>query len=574
MAGFFAEAAALRPRTLAVLILAACLGAALFSSQEPPADLVLFNGKIYTGAESKPRAEAVAIREGRFAYVGTDEGARALAGPKTTVVNLKGAAAYAGFTDAHCHLGGIGRREMTLNLEGTKSLQDLLSRLQARAASAGPGDWVRGRGWIETFWKPPAFPTRWDLDKVSAQNPVLLTRADGHGAVANSAALRAAGITRDTPDPFGGRISRDPETGEPDGMLMDAAIELVTRRVPPPSADDVERAYVLGAQRCMRLGWTSVQDAGATYAEASILKKLSMERRLKLRVCTAVYGPGPDAQRLLRDGPAIGTSESRFTLRAIKVVLDGSLGSRSAALLAPYSDAPATSGFLTEKPEAVAPMLVDALKKGIQVETHAIGDLANRTILDLYEKAMADVPADQRAVRDPRWRVEHAQILDAAEIPRFAALGVIPSMQPSHAISDLHFAPKRLGAARLAGAYAWQSLLKTGAIIPAGSDAPVEKGDPLVEFYAAVARKDLKGFSGEGWHPEQAVSREQALKMLTLWPAYAAFEEKDRGSVEPGKFADLTVFSEDLMTAPEEKIPRAVCLMTVVGGEIAHRAQR
>jgi hypothetical protein len=571
--GFRVAAASLRPGRLAVLLLAACLGAAFSRSQEPSAHLVLYNGKIYTGVEPQPRAEAVAIGDGRFVYVGSDAGARALVGPRTTVVNLKGAAAYPGFTDAHCHLGGIGRREMTLNLEGTQSLQELLKRLEARAASAPPGEWIRGRGWIETFWKPPAFPTRWDLDKAARRNPVLLTRADGHGAVANSAALEAAGISKDTPDPFGGRISRDAKTGEPDGMLMDAAIDLVLRHVPPASADDVERAYVLGAQRCLRLGWTSVQDAGASYAEASILKKLSMERRLKLRVYAAVYGPGPEADRLLREGPPIGGSGEWFTLRAIKVVLDGSLGSRSAALLAPYSDAPETAGFLTEKPETVAPMLEEALRQGIQVETHAIGDRANRTILDLYEKALAAVPAEQRAVKDPRWRVEHAQVLDAAEVPRFAALGVIPSMQPSHAISDLHFAPARLGPQRLAGAYAWQSLLKTGAVIPAGSDAPVEKGDPRVEFYAAVARRDLKGFSGEGWHPEQKVSREQALKMLTLWPAYAAFQEKDRGSIEVGKLADVTVFSEDLMTVPEAKIPKAVCLMTVVGGEIAHRVQ-
>jgi hypothetical protein len=536
-----------------------------------PADLVLVNGVVYTVAEGSPRAEAVAVRGGRILYVGTSTAAKSLAGPGTVTVDLKGATVVPGLTDAHCHLAGIGRREMTLNLEGAGSLQEMLKRVEARVASAKPGEWVTGRGWIETFWTPPVYPTRWDLDKISPHNPVLLTRADGHGAVANSLALKAAAITKDTKDPFGGAISRDKATGEPDGMLMDAAIDLVASREPKERPGALEQALVAGAQRSVRLGWTEVQDAGETFAEASVLRRLYDAGKIKLRVYAAVYGPGPEAERLLKEGPTLGACGGRLTIRSIKVVLDGSLGSRSAALLKPYSDDPSKTGFLTEKPEAVAPMLEAALRKGIQVETHAIGDRANRTILDLYEKAFAAVPADQRAVRDPRWRVEHAQVLAPEDLPRFAKLGVIPSMQPSHAISDLHFAPNRLGVDRLAGAYAWRSLIDSGCRIPAGSDAPVEQGDPMVEFYAAVARKDLKGFSGEGWRPEQAVSREQALRMLTLWPAYAAFQEKERGSLEVGKAADLTVLSADIMTVPEREIPKVRCLMTVIAGEVAYR---
>jgi predicted amidohydrolase YtcJ len=255
------------------------------------------------------------------------------------------------------------------------------------------------------------------------------------------------------------------------------------------------------------------------------------------------------------------------------VIFDGALGSRGAALLKPYSDAPETSGYLTEKPEDLKPMFEEALRRGIQVETHAIGDRANRTILDLYEQAFRAVPPNERKVREPRWRVEHAQIVDLADIPRFAKLGVIPSMQPSHAISDLFFAPARLGMDRLAGAYAWQSFLKSGSIICGGSDAPVERGEPMIEFYAAISRKSVKGFSGEGWHPEQAVSREQALKMFTIWPAYAAFEENDKGKIDIGMLADFTVLSNDIMKIPEPEILNTRCVMTVIGGEIVFETQ-
>jgi predicted amidohydrolase YtcJ len=271
---------------------------------------------------------------------------------------------------------------------------------------------------------------------------------------------------------------------------------------------------------------------------------------------------------LLNEGPTIGAFENRFTLRTIKVISDGALGSRGAALLGPYSDAPDTSGFLTVKAEELRPMLIEALRKGIQVETHAIGDRANRFILDEYERALNAVPVAERKIAEPRWRVEHAQIVNPADIPRFAKLGIIPSMQPSHAIGDLFFAPSRLGMERLEGAYAWESFIKSGVVVPGGSDAPVERGEPMIEFYAAVARKDPKGFSAEGWHPEEAVTREQALKMFTIWPAYAAFEEKLRGSIEVGKLADLTILSADIMKIPEAEILQTRCVMTVINGEI------
>lgn len=538
--------------------------------QVAPADLLLKNGNVYTANEQSPTAQAVAIKGDRIVFVGSNAEAQKYLGKDTKVVDLQGKTVLPGFTDSHQHLSGVGFREMTLNLEGSSSLKDLLAKLKSRVDQAKPGEWVTGRGWIETHWQPPVFPTRWDLDKVSPNNPVILGRADGHGAVANSAALKIGGVDRSTPNPFGGEISKDKQSGEPNGMLLDSAQGLVRRKVPATTREESERAVVLGAKRDVSLGWTQVQDAGGSYDEVEIFKKLYAAGAIKLRIYKAVYGPGSNANRLIKDGPIVGEFQNRLTVRTIKVVSDGALGSRGAALLAPYSDAADTSGFLTVKAEDLRPMLVEALKQGIQVETHAIGDKANRFILDEYETALKTVPESERKVANPRWRVEHAQIINPVDIPRFAKLGIIPSMQPSHAIGDLFFAPSRLGVDRLKGAYAWESFIKLGVIVPGGSDAPVERGEPMIEFYAAVARKDPKGFSDTGWHPEEAVTRDQALKMFTIWPAYAAFEENLRGSIEAGKVADLTILSADIMKIPELEILKTRCVMTVINGEIVY----
>jgi predicted amidohydrolase YtcJ len=538
--------------------------------QTTPADLILKNGAVYTANDQAPTAQAVAVKGDRIVFVGSNAEAQKYAGKDTRLVDLQGKTVLPGFTDSHQHLSGVGFREMTLNLEGSTSLQDLLVKLKARVDQAKSGEWVTGRGWIETHWQPPVFPTRWDLDKVSPNNPVILGRADGHGAVANSAALKIARVDKNTSNPFGGEISKDKQTGEPNGMLLDSAQELVRRKVPATTREEAERAVVLGTKRDISLGWTQVQDAGGSYDEVEIFKKLYTAGAIKLRIYKAVYGPGLNASRLLKDGPIIGEFQNRLTVRTIKVVSDGALGSRGAALLAPYSDAADTSGFLTVKVEELRPMLVDALKQGIQVETHAIGDRANRFILDEYETALKSVPESERKIANPRWRVEHAQIVNPIDIPRFVKLGIIPSMQPSHAIGDLFFAPSRLGIDRLQGAYAWESFIKSGVVVPGGSDAPVERGEPMIEFYAAIARKDQKGFSTTGWHPEEAVTRDQALKMFTLWPAYAAFEEKLRGSIEVGKLADLTILSADIMKIPELEILKTRCVMTVINGEIVY----
>ncbi len=533
------------------------------------ADLLLLNGTVYTLDDARPSAEAVAIRDGRILFVGTNGEAAAYRGGKTQVIDLAGKTVVPGLADSHAHLSGIGMREITLNLEGTASLGEVLEKVKERVGKSEPGEWVVGRGWIEGQWDPPVFPTRRDLDKVSPQNPVWLARADGHAGVANSLALRVIGVRKGIKDPPGGEILHDPKTGEPTGMLVDRAQSIIARFLPKDTPERTRQALLLGVRRSLEMGWTQVSIAGNSFGEVEMLRSLYEAGEIPLRLYDAVRGPGPDADRLLKEGATIGAYGGLFTMRGIKMVADGALGSRGAALFDKYDDADGNGLLMFQREEAL-PTLQRALRAGIQVETHAIGDRANRFVLDLYEEAFGSVPPGERKIVEPRWRIEHAQILDPADIPRFVKLGVIPSMQTSHAITDLYFAKRRLGEKRLAGAYAWRSLLDTGAHIAGGTDAPVEKGDPVVEFYAAVARKDLHGNSEDHWHLEQRVTREEALKMLTLWAAYATFEEDLRGSIAAGKWADLTVLSQDIMTVEESQIPQTRCEMTIVNGKIAY----
>jgi len=429
-----------------------------------------------------------------------------------------------GLTDAHYHLRGVGERELTLNLAGARSLAELQAQLQAWAEAHPDAAWITGRGWIETHYDPSVFPARQDIDAAVPDRPVYLTRADGHAGIANTKALAVAGIDRDTEAPFGGEILKDAE-GEPTGMLIDHAQALLQRHIPAGGRPDTKEALRVGGEVAARQGWATLHTIVDDWAEVEALRALYREERMPVRNYVAVRWPSDGADDLLGRGPIVGEFDGRLTIRAIKINFDGALGSRGAALLAPYADDPGNTGLLTHTPEELAPVLERALRNGIQVWTHAIGDRANRLILDLYEAAFAAVPVEERAVPEPRWRIEHAQHLTAEDIPRFAELGVIASMQPSHAIGDLHFAPSRLGLERLRYAYAWRDLLDAGVIVIGGSDAPVEVGDPHIEFHAAITRTDLDGYSGDGWHPEQRVSWEEAVKMFTTWAAYAAFED-------------------------------------------------
>ncbi len=549
----------------ALALLVGLSGTAAAQAQGATADLVIWGGPVYTGAEAAPKAEAVAVRDGRIAYVGDRAGAQRLAGPTTRVLDLKGAALFPGFTDAHAHLRGIGERELSLNLEGSKSAAEATARVKAYLAGRPGTGPVWGRGWIETGWPEGRFLHRSDLDPIAPDRPVLLVRADGHALVANSAALKAAGIDAATEAPAGGEILKGAD-GQPTGMLVDNAMALVGKLRAEPTEADKREAYAAAFKVEAAYGWTGVHNMSVDWADVALLEDLAAKGQAPLRVYNAVdIG---EAGPLLEGGPR-ASPDGRITTRAVKVYADGALGSRGAALFAAYHDAPSTTGLILTPPETMRAQMTRAYLSGVQVATHAIGDRGNAVVLDLYEQVFAATPPNVRMAA-PRWRIEHAQVLRPADIARFPRDAVIASMQPSHAIGDLHFAPARLGDARLDGAYAWKSLLDAGAVVAGGSDAPVERGDPLIEFYAAVARKDLSGFSTPAWRPGEALSRTQALKLFTSAPAFARFAEDELGTIEVGKRADLSAFSVDLMTAPESEIPKGHAVLTVVDGLVTY----
>ncbi|PWE16820.1 amidohydrolase [Marinicauda salina] len=556
---------------LALLAVAACGEPAPGpedSAAVEPADRVFSGGPIHTGVEARPTAEFVAVNEGRIVYVGDAEGGAEYVGEATEEVDLAGAAMFPGFTDAHVHVLGVGQRERMLNLEDVGSITELQAAV-ADAAADETATVIAGRGWIETHWPEDRFPTAADLDEVEAERPVVLTRADGHALVANTAALEAVGIDADTPDPDGGEILRD-EAGAATGMIIDTAMAPFADLVGAPEGEERAALLELGAQVLAESGWTGAHDMSVPYADVDVMARLAEEDRFAIRNYVAA---NPDAYSAIAEAAPRVEADGRVVARTVKLYVDGALGSRGAALLEPYSDAPGSRGLvMLEEADTIA-FMEQALRDGVQLAVHAIGDRGNRLVLDWMEAALDAVPVDERAVADPRWRVEHAQILDPEDLDRFAELGIIASMQPSHAIGDLHFAPDRLGDERLEGAYAWRDLVESGAVVAGGSDAPVERGEARIEFHAAVTRRDLEGYSGEGWHPEQALDRAAALKLFTIWPAYASFREDELGTIEIGKRADFSVFDRDLMTVPEDQLREARPVMTVVEGEIVWRAE-
>lgn len=466
------------------LLLALLLTVAAGSAQAQ--DLLILGGPIYTGVEATPTAEMVQVRAGRIVYVGAAAGAPDAAGLE--VVDLKGSALFPGFTDGHAHLDGIGWRELTLNLEGSTSVADAMAKLAewARAHPEGP---IVGRGWIETHWPEGRFLTAADLDAAAPRRIVLLSRADGHAVVASSAALAAAGIDSATQAPTGGEILKGPD-GRPTGLLVDAAEQLVARLTPQADPEATREAYRAGFRVEAAYGWTGVHFMSAPWKDIPLLEQMARDGDAPLRIYNSVTPDG--AAELIAGGPR-DVADGRIITRAIKYYADGALGSRGAALFAPYSDRPDTTGLMQITREEILPLYQAALRGGIQVATHAIGDRGNASVAEWYAEALADVPPAARPDgQDVRWRIEHAQILRPSDYGAFHDLPIIASMQPSHAIGDLHFAPARLGDDRLDGAYAWHSLADMGVIVVGGSDAPVERGAPLIEFYAAVARRDLQ----------------------------------------------------------------------------------
>jgi predicted amidohydrolase YtcJ len=542
-----------------------CSSLVLSQSNCLDADLVLHNTTVYTANDDQWTAQAVASLDEKIVFVGSNVNAQRYMCGSAKIIDMADNTVFAGFTDSHQHLEGVGRRTKTLSLFGIPTLGETVQRIAEWAENIPDGEWVTGRGWIEREWTDEErFLNKYDVDPFTQNKPLFMPRADGVSALVNSKAMEMAGITRDTPDPEGGKFERDLD-GTPNGYILANAMNVFRSIIPADSdaylKDNLER----GLRSNASLGWTQTQDAGMEYRLVELMKEIHAQGNMSHRVYAAV--PVSEAQQMIEKGRET-TPDNMFDVRGIKVFIDGTLGSRGAALIGNYSDAD-HNGFMNRTTEEeLVPILHQALRQGIQIETHVIGDRAVRTLLDWYEEAYAAVPRSQWASEDLRWRMEHAQIIPPSDQQRFVELGVMPSMQPSHGIGDLNFAPDRLGPDRLAYAYPWQALVDRGLMILAGSDAPVEAGDPRIEFYAAVARKRLDGTSGPGWHPELAVSRETALKMLTIWPAHGAFQEHLRGSIEVGKYADFTVFDSDLMTIAEPDILTSENVMTIVGGRI------
>ena len=528
------------------------------------ADLILHHGNIYTGNNDDSFVGSIASKGQNIIYVGELLSENEISCSDARVIDINGQYVFPGFTDAHGHLKGIGYRELTLNLQGLPSLAETLAVVRNYLSTKKTDEWIIGRGWIDKVWPEKRFPSKQDLDSFSPNNPVVLERADGHAVVVNSKVLALANIDEDTQDPQGGFIERD-DNGEPTGLLVDMAMNLIADLIPKVTRANDKEAFLEGIKRNVSLGWTEIHVPGGTFEDIAILNEIKSQNDLLQRIYFMV-SDGKPADRLLENGPIIDP-EYFLTIRAIKMYADGALGSRGAALLENYSDYDGKGVFIFLE-EDTKPRLAKALIKGIQIGTHAIGDHGNRVVLDWYEEAFTQAKKNNQLLESPRWRIEHSQNITPVDQLRFVELDVIPSMQPSHAIGDLHFAVERLGLERINNAYAWRNLIDQGLIIAGGTDAPVEIGDPRIEFYAAIARKDVDGYSAEGWNLDQRLSRVEALKMFTIWPAIASFQENVKGTIEVGKLADFSIFDKDLMTIPELEILESKNLLTVVGGRI------
>jgi predicted amidohydrolase YtcJ len=547
-----------------VLFLAMAVLTRLASPAPSPA-LLLENATVYVSAEAKSRKVSILTKDGKIAFVGRAARARELAGAARRI-DLSGAFVFPGWADAHGHLLGLGKSIEIANLRGAADASEAARRMAELAPRLPAGSWIEGRGWDQNLWPGKSFPDARDLDSVLPEVPAAARRVDGHALWVNSRALAAAGIGKETPDPEGGRILRRAD-GTPSGGLVDNAMDLLERVIPPDSPADVARRLSAAGRACVRVGLTQVQDAsGYAVDQIAALERLAEDGALPLRVYATV-SPEPDSlAAFFAKGVRVGGGSRLLTVRAIKAYADGALGSRGAALLADYSDEPGKRGLLVTPPERLEAIARQARASGWQLWIHAIGDRGNRLSLDVFRRA-ASAPAPPGSVSRPR--IEHAQVVAPEDVPRFGREGVIASMQPVHATSDMPWAEARVGPARIAGAYAWRTLKRAGARLAGGSDFPVESENPLHGFYAAVTRQDLRGQPSGGWRPAERLTRAEALALFTSDAAWAAFEEGSRGKIAPGFAADLTVFAKDPMTAPEPEIPTIPVVLTVVDGRVA-----
>ncbi len=523
------------------------------------ADLVLKNGAVITMEAALPQAAAIAVSGDRIVAVGSEKEIVNHIGRSTRVIDLHGAFVYPGLIDSHIHIRNLGSLHIQIDVTGTQDKTEILNRVKERLLKSRKGEWILGRGWDQNDWTVKEFPLAADLDAISPGNPVVLERIDGHAYWVNRLTLKLAGMDASTKDPEGGKIVRD-ATGNPTGILVDNAMIMVDDKIPALTVEqEIERAKI-ALEESLQKGLTMVHDAGSTAIDLEAWKTLAARNDLPVRIYSMVWMPSTFGEEYLKTGPK--NYGPYLDVRSLKLVMDGAMGSRGAAFLEPYTDDPANSGLLMWKEDDLIRVLKAAKSAGIQVGIHAIGDRANRMILDAYEKT---------GVKGLRWRIEHVQVLTPSDIPRLAALDIIASMQPTHATSDMPWAQVRIGADRIKGAYAWRSLLDHHTVIAGGSDAPVEDINPLWGIYAAITRQDHHGKPVGGWLPEQKVSRMEALRMFTLDAAFAAFRENELGSLKAGKLADMTVLPENLLVCDPKDLIKMKVLYTIVGGQVRYQ---
>jgi predicted amidohydrolase YtcJ len=558
----------MRPTLLSASLLFCLAAPAARAQGATPADLIVTNARIYTVDDGRPMAEAMAVRAGRVQFVGSERGALTLRGPQTRVLDAAGATIIPGIADAHVHLLNLGMALRTVSLVGARTYDEVIERIAAKARELPAGTWITGRGWDQNDWPDTRLPSHEPLSRAVPNHPVSVTRIDGHATLVNAAAMRIANLTAATTDPAGGRIERT-ASGEPTGVLVDRAMGIVSSRVPPATRDQVRDATLGAIREANRWGLTSVHDAGVEAAVVDVYEELARAGQYSLRNYVMIRQDDSTLARYFRRGPQRGLHDGRIWIRAIKISADGALGSRGAALLDPYSDDPTNSGLLLVPPARIKDVAVRALRSGFQLNVHAIGDRGNRVVLDAFEAALKEVPA-----ADHRFRVEHAQILHHDDIPRFAELDVLPSMQTTHQVSDMYWVPNRIGFSRSLGGYAWRSLLNTGVIIPNGTDFPVEAVAPMRSFHSAVTRQDENNWPMGGWFADQRMTRSEALRSMTLWPAYAAFQEHELGSLSPGKYADFVILDRDIMTVAPDAILGTQVVATYIGGRAVYEKSK
>jgi len=563
-------------RLLAVLLLMMAAAAALSTTscqkqKTTPADLVLFNGKIVTVDDGFSIRQAAAVEDDRIVFVGSNQDCKNFIGAETKVIQLEGKLVLPGLIDAHAHLHSLGEQLSYLDITGSTGYEQVIQKVAARVKTAKPGEWIIGGRWDHNDWPDKKFPLHHALSNVSPHNPVYLRRIDGNSALVNKRAMEIAGIAKDTPDPFGGVIHRD-QNGEPTGVLINRAMNLVKTHIPKDTEEQSRAKLQKAVQSCLALGLTGVHEAGVGPAEIKMYKDMIDKGQLHMRIYAML---GEQEKPPLTGDLAAYFEKNKIdrygnyflSVRSIKLFFDGALGSRGAAFFQAYDDDPKNKGLLRITPEYITEVSKAALKVGMGVNTHCIGIRGNRLCLDAYETALKEIP-----VKDHRFRIEHAQVVRPEDVSKFTALGVIPSMQPTHCTSDMYFVEDRIGKERAEGGYAWRWFIEAGLVIPCGSDFPVESNNPMLGIYAAVTRQDEKGWPQKGWFPQHRMTRQEAVKGFTIWAAYAAFQEKVLGSIEKGKLADFTVLDKDILEIEPKEILNTKVVYTIVGGKIHYRS--